>query len=113
MAFEGEKTVEMLVDPDMHVNYTKTQVEQFIQVDLLCTQSSPMERPKMSDVVVRMLEDDGWLRNRASGREWKLSGRKWSCLLIPPLIGSFGSTENLHDMLSCLVRDKEIVICLI
>lgn len=29
-----------------------------IQVALLCTQASPLERPKMSDVV-RMLEGDG------------------------------------------------------
>lgn len=33
-------------------------MEQLIQVALLCTQGSPMERPKMSEVV-RMLEGDG------------------------------------------------------
>ncbi|WZY94854.1 hypothetical protein YC2023_067183 [Brassica napus] len=50
-----EKKLEMLVDPDMHVNYTEAKVEQLIQVALLCT---PMQRPMMSDFV-RMLEDDG------------------------------------------------------
>ncbi|CAG7876951.1 unnamed protein product [Brassica rapa] len=49
-----EKKLEMLVDPDMHVNYTEAKVEQLIQVALLCT---PMQRPMMSDFV-RMLEDD-------------------------------------------------------
>uniref|UniRef100_A0A803MUZ4 Protein kinase domain-containing protein n=1 Tax=Chenopodium quinoa TaxID=63459 RepID=A0A803MUZ4_CHEQI len=39
-------------------NYIDAEVEQLIQVALLCTQSSPMERPKMSEVV-RMLEGDG------------------------------------------------------
>ncbi|KAF2557712.1 hypothetical protein F2Q68_00017120 [Brassica cretica] len=52
-----EKKLEMLVDPDMHVNYTEAQLEQLIQVALLCTQSSPLQRPMMSDFV-RMLEDD-------------------------------------------------------
>lgn len=48
----------MLVDPDLQKNYTESEVEQLIQVALLCTQGSPTDRPKMSDVV-RMLEGDG------------------------------------------------------
>ncbi|KAG8368706.1 hypothetical protein BUALT_Bualt15G0073500 [Buddleja alternifolia] len=53
-----EKKLEMLVDADLQGNYIDEEVEQLIQVALLCTQSSPTERPKMSDVV-RMLEGDG------------------------------------------------------
>ncbi|XP_044469160.1 somatic embryogenesis receptor kinase 2-like isoform X2 [Mangifera indica] len=53
-----EKKLDMLVDPDLQNNYVETEVEQLIQVALLCTQSSPMDRPKMSEVV-RMLEGDG------------------------------------------------------
>lgn len=53
-----EKKLETLVDGDLAGNYIDVEVEQLIQVALLCTQSSPMERPKMSDVV-RMLEGDG------------------------------------------------------
>ncbi|XP_042009740.1 BRASSINOSTEROID INSENSITIVE 1-associated receptor kinase 1-like isoform X1 [Salvia splendens] len=53
-----EKKMETLVDGDLAGNYIDEEVEQLIQVALLCTQSSPMERPKMSDVV-RMLEGDG------------------------------------------------------
>ncbi|CAL5358369.1 unnamed protein product [Camellia sinensis] len=53
-----EKKLEMLVDEDMHGNYINEEVEQLIQVALLCTQGAPLERPKMSDVV-RMLEGDG------------------------------------------------------
>ncbi|XXG87580.1 hypothetical protein AAC387_Pa11g2235 [Persea americana] len=53
-----EKKLEKLVDPDLQNNYVEAEVEQLIQVALLCTQGSPMERPKMSDVV-RMLEGDG------------------------------------------------------
>nr|XP_043635474.1 somatic embryogenesis receptor kinase 1-like [Erigeron canadensis] len=52
-----EKILEMLVDPDLKTNYVVTEVEQLIQVALQCTQGSPLERPKMSDVV-RMLGGD-------------------------------------------------------
>ncbi|CAK7356992.1 unnamed protein product [Dovyalis caffra] len=53
-----DKKLETLVDADLQRNYIDDEVEQLIQVALLCTQSSPMERPKMSEVV-RMLEGDG------------------------------------------------------
>ncbi|WVZ85929.1 hypothetical protein U9M48_032786 [Paspalum notatum var. saurae] len=53
-----EKKLEQLVDPDLQNGYVEHEVEALIQVALLCTQGSPMERPKMSEVV-RMLEGDG------------------------------------------------------
>ncbi|XP_044479102.1 BRASSINOSTEROID INSENSITIVE 1-associated receptor kinase 1-like isoform X1 [Mangifera indica] len=53
-----EKKLEQLVDGDLQGNYIEEEVEQLIQVALLCTQSSPLERPKMLEVV-RMLEGDG------------------------------------------------------
>lgn len=53
-----EKRLEKLVDPDLQHNYIDGEVEQLIQVALLCTQGSPTERPKMTEVV-RMLEGDG------------------------------------------------------
>ncbi|XP_058098452.1 LRR receptor kinase BAK1-like [Magnolia sinica] len=53
-----EKQLEKLVDPDLQGIYVEAEVEQLIQVALLCTQGSPVDRPKMSDVV-RMLEGDG------------------------------------------------------
>ena len=46
------------MDPDLKLEFRTNEVEQLIQVALLCTQSSPMDRPKMSEVV-RMLEGDG------------------------------------------------------
>lgn len=48
----------MLVDPDLQNDYVEAEVESLIQVALLCTQGSPIERPKMLEVV-RMLEGDG------------------------------------------------------
>ncbi|KAF7842615.1 BRASSINOSTEROID INSENSITIVE 1-associated receptor kinase 1 [Senna tora] len=53
-----DKRLETLVDADLQGNYNEEEVEQLIQVALLCTQGTPLERPRMSEVV-RMLEGDG------------------------------------------------------
>ncbi|KAK4480102.1 hypothetical protein RD792_013159 [Penstemon davidsonii] len=53
-----EKKLETLVDPDLRGNDIDEEVEQLIQLALLCTQCSPTERPRMSEVV-RMFEGDG------------------------------------------------------
>ncbi|KAK9929605.1 hypothetical protein M0R45_026699 [Rubus argutus] len=53
-----DRRLEALVDGDLQGNYIDEEVEQLIQVALLCTSGSPGERPKMSEVV-RMLEGDG------------------------------------------------------
>ncbi|CAN6678648.1 unnamed protein product [Malus baccata var. baccata] len=53
-----DQRLETLVDADLNGNYVDDQVEQLIQVALLCTHGTPGERPKMSEVV-RMLEGNG------------------------------------------------------
>ncbi|MBA0667435.1 hypothetical protein Goklo_000520, partial [Gossypium klotzschianum] len=53
-----DEKLETLVDSDLQGNYIKEEVEQLIQVALLCTQSTPVGRPKMAEVV-RMLHGDG------------------------------------------------------
>ncbi|KAJ1402268.1 Serine-threonine/tyrosine-protein kinase, catalytic domain [Sesbania bispinosa] len=53
-----EERLETLVDANLQGKYNEEEVKQIIQVALLCTQDSPLERPKMSEVV-RMLEGDG------------------------------------------------------
>ncbi|KAK4487930.1 hypothetical protein RD792_003668, partial [Penstemon davidsonii] len=54
----NEKKLDAIVDANLQGNYIDDEVEQLIQVAVLCTQGSPSERPKMS-MVVRMLEGDG------------------------------------------------------
>uniref|UniRef100_A0A5B7BUZ3 non-specific serine/threonine protein kinase n=1 Tax=Davidia involucrata TaxID=16924 RepID=A0A5B7BUZ3_DAVIN len=90
-----EKKLEMLVDPDLQKNYVEAEVEQLIQVALLCTQGSPMDRPKMSDVV-RMLEGDGlaerwdeWQKVEVLRQEVELAPHPHSDWIVD-------STENLH-----------------
>ncbi|KAL8480222.1 hypothetical protein ACS0TY_026952 [Phlomoides rotata] len=53
-----EKKLERLVDPNLQNNFVGEEVEQLIQVALLCTQTSSLGRPKMWEVV-RLLEGDG------------------------------------------------------
>lgn len=48
----------MMVDKDLKNNYDRVELEEMVQVALLCTQYHPSHRPKMSEVV-RMLEGDG------------------------------------------------------
>ncbi|KAL7150212.1 hypothetical protein ABFS83_05G095500 [Erythranthe nasuta] len=55
---QREKKLDEIVDPNLSRNYDIQEVEMMIQVALLCTQSSPEDRPKMSEVV-RMLEGEG------------------------------------------------------
>ncbi|KHN00710.1 Somatic embryogenesis receptor kinase 1 [Glycine soja] len=90
-----EKKLEMLVDPDLHSNYIDAEVEQLIQVALLCSQGSPMDRPKMSEVV-RMLEGDGlaerwdeWQKVEVLRQEVELAPHPNSDWIVD-------STENLH-----------------
>lgn len=53
-----EKKVDLLIDKDLRNNYDRIELEEMVRIALLCTQSLPAHRPKMSDVV-RMLEGDG------------------------------------------------------
>ncbi|KAJ0087161.1 hypothetical protein Patl1_07905 [Pistacia atlantica] len=89
-----EKKLEMLVDPDLQNNYVESEVEQLIQVALLCTQGSPSERPKMTEVV-RMLEGDG-LAERWD--EWQKVEVRQDLELAPHPNSDWivDSTENLH-----------------
>ncbi|KAL7143967.1 hypothetical protein ABFS83_08G227200 [Erythranthe nasuta] len=55
---QREKKLDSIVDRNLSKNFNIEEVEMMIQVALLCTQSSPEERPAMSEVV-RMLEGEG------------------------------------------------------
>ncbi|KNA07436.1 hypothetical protein SOVF_171700 [Spinacia oleracea] len=90
-----EKKLEMLVDPDLQTNYIEGEVEQLIQVALLCSQGNPMDRPKMSEVV-RMLEGDGlaerwdeWQKVEVLRQEVDLAPHSNSDWIVD-------STDNLH-----------------
>lgn len=48
----------LLVDKDLKGNFDRIELEEMVQVALLCTQFNPLHRPRMSEVL-RMLEGDG------------------------------------------------------
>ncbi|KAJ6847385.1 putative somatic embryogenesis receptor kinase 2 isoform X1 [Iris pallida] len=84
-----EERLDMLIDPELHGNYIEAEVEFAVQLAILCSQGSPMGRPKMSEVV-RILEGED-LTER--WEEWKKTnerrlvpdlGRYPSWILIPP-----------------------------
>ena len=62
-----DKKLETLVDANLHSAYVDDEVEQLIQVALLCTQDTASKRPKMSEVV-KMLEGEGLLER---WEEWQ------------------------------------------
>ncbi|KAL5095703.1 hypothetical protein RYX36_000030 [Vicia faba] len=70
-----EKKLELLVDKDLKTNYDKIELEEMVQVALLCTQYLPSHRPKMSEVV-RMLEGDG-LAERWEASQRTTDTSKW------------------------------------
>lgn len=53
-----EKQLDIFVDKGLGSKYDRIELEEMVQVALLCTQFLPGHRPKMSEVV-RMLEGDG------------------------------------------------------
>ncbi|XP_026422267.1 protein NSP-INTERACTING KINASE 3-like isoform X2 [Papaver somniferum] len=53
-----ERKLNLMVDKDLKNNFDRVEVEEMVQVALLCTQFHPSYRPKMSEVL-RMLEGDG------------------------------------------------------
>ncbi|XP_021895834.1 protein NSP-INTERACTING KINASE 3 isoform X1 [Carica papaya] len=53
-----EGKLNLLVDKDLMGNFDEVELEEMVQVALLCTQFNPSHRPKMCEVL-RMLEGDG------------------------------------------------------
>ncbi|MCL7051785.1 hypothetical protein MKW94_023483, partial [Papaver nudicaule] len=62
-----EKRLQDIVDSNLKQNYDPKEVETMVQVALLCTQSSPEDRPKMTQVV-SMLQGVGLTERWA---EWE------------------------------------------
>jgi hypothetical protein len=72
---EREKRLDAVVDLNLNKNYNMQEVEMMIQVALLCTQSSPEDRPAMSEVV-RMLEGEGLVERWEEWQHVEVSRRR-------------------------------------
>ncbi|KAL5725606.1 histidine kinase osmosensor [Ranunculus cassubicifolius] len=84
-----EKKLDLLVDKDLKCNYDHIELEEIVQVALLCTQYLPAQRPKMSEVI-RMLEGDGL------AERWEASQRTEATKCKAAY--SFSSSERYSDL---------------
>ncbi|XP_019149989.1 PREDICTED: protein NSP-INTERACTING KINASE 2-like [Ipomoea nil] len=91
-----EKKLDMLVDKDLKNNYDRIELEEMVQVALLCTQYHPSQRPKMSEVV-RMLEGDGL------AEKWEASQKAEATKCRA---NEFSSSERYSD----LTEDSSLLI---
>ncbi|XP_026666322.1 protein NSP-INTERACTING KINASE 1-like isoform X3 [Phoenix dactylifera] len=96
-----EKKLATLVDKDLRNNYDRIELEEMIQVALLCTQYLPGHRPKMSEVV-RMLEGDGL------AERWEASQRVEAHKNKLPEFSSEHCSSDLTDDSLLLVQAMEL-----
>ncbi|KAJ8471771.1 hypothetical protein OPV22_026114 [Ensete ventricosum] len=97
-----EKKLDMLMDKSLKNIYDRIELEEMVQVALLCTQFLPGHRPKMSEVV-RMLEGDGLVER------WEASQRVDSQnFKVPEFAFSERCYSNLTDDSSLLVQAVEL-----
>ncbi|KAK7271752.1 hypothetical protein RJT34_27913 [Clitoria ternatea] len=96
-----EKKLELLVDKDLKHNYDRIELEEIVQVALLCTQYVPGHRPKMSEVV-RMLEGDGL------AEKWEASQSADTTKFKPHELSSSDRYSDLTDDSSLLVQPMEL-----
>ncbi|XP_065863401.1 somatic embryogenesis receptor kinase 2-like [Euphorbia lathyris] len=89
-----EKNTEVMADPDLQGNYIEAEMEELIKVALLCTQSSPIYRPKMGQVV-GMLEGYGLSERWEEWVEMEGSGQSSKFLFQPISFDVTDSTELL------------------
>ncbi|XP_057478454.1 protein NSP-INTERACTING KINASE 1-like [Actinidia eriantha] len=96
-----EKKLDTLVDKDLKTNYDRIELEEMVQVALLCTQYLPSHRPKMSEVV-RMLEGDGL------AEKWEASQRAEATRCRTNEFSSSERYSDLTDDSSLLVQAMEL-----
>ncbi|KAK4271871.1 hypothetical protein QN277_020499 [Acacia crassicarpa] len=96
-----EKKLELFVDKDLKNNYDRIELEEMVQVALLCTQYLPGLRPKMSEVV-RMLEGDGL------AERWEASQRADMSKCKAPELSSSDRYSDLTDDSSMQVQAMEL-----
>ncbi|KAJ6718659.1 SOMATIC EMBRYOGENESIS RECEPTOR KINASE 1 [Salix purpurea] len=96
-----EKKLELLVDKDLKNNYDPIELDETVQVALLCTQYLPGHRPKMSEVV-RMLEGDGL------AEKWEASQRAEATRTRTIEFSSSERYSDLTDDSSLIVQAMEL-----
>lgn len=97
-----ENKLNAMVDKDLKNNYDRIELEEMVQVALLCTQYHPGHRPKISEVV-RMLEGDGL------AEKWEASQNKTDTPKFPPRSSSFEPQPTSPSYLD-FVEESSLVV---
>lgn len=98
-----EKKLDLLVDKGLRDDYDRVELEEMVQVALLCTQYLPGHRPKMSEVV-RMLEGDGLAEKWEASQGLEAVQPKFKV----PELSSSERYSDLTDDSSLLVQAMEL-----
>lgn len=84
-----------MVDKDLKGNFDRVELEEIVQVALLCTQFNPSCRPKMSEVL-KMLEGDGLAEKWEASQEVETP--------------RFGSSETPPQRYSSFIEESSLVV---
>ena len=85
-----------MVDKDIKGNFDIVELEEMVQVALMCTQFNPKNRPKMSEVLKMLEGDDGF------AERWEDSQR-----METP---RFRSCENPPQRYSDLIEESTLIV---
>lgn len=83
-----------MVDKDLKGNFDPVELEEMVQVALLCTQFNPLHRPKMSEVL-KMLEGDGLAERWEEASQKSETPRLRSCENPPQRYSDFIEESSL------------------
>ncbi|XP_054809596.1 protein NSP-INTERACTING KINASE 3-like isoform X1 [Prosopis cineraria] len=90
-----EGRLSQMVDKDLKGNFDAVELEEMVQVALLCTQFNPLHRPKMSEVL-KMLEGDGL------AERWEEASQKSET--------RFRSFENPPQRYSDFIEESSLIL---
>uniref|UniRef100_A0A1J3IGJ7 non-specific serine/threonine protein kinase n=1 Tax=Noccaea caerulescens TaxID=107243 RepID=A0A1J3IGJ7_NOCCA len=98
-----EGKLKQLIDKDLNDKFDRVELEEIVQVALLCTQFNPSYRPKMSEVM-KMLEGDGL------AERWEASQNGAAESLPPPLPSGMVSSSPRMRYYSDYIQESSLVV---
>ncbi|VVA90825.1 unnamed protein product [Arabis nemorensis] len=98
-----EGKLKQLIDKDLNDKFDRVELEEIVQVALLCTQFNPTHRPKMSEVM-KMLEGDGL------AERWEAAQNGAGETLPPPLPRGMVSSSPRVRYYSDYIQESSLVV---
>lgn len=98
-----EGKLKQLIDKDLNDKYDRVELEEIVQVALLCTQFNPSNRPKMSEVM-KMLKGDGL------AERWESSQNGGAASLPPPLPSGVVISSPRMRYYSDYIEESSLVV---